>query len=91
MELIKDMRVCPLGLCTFEEVCPNALCVECMHRLGQHMIGEMTILGKQADHATAKGDHTGAALIRGIMDHLGETLAVGEEYRADAAPLVTAH
>ena len=40
--------VCPLGLCTTESVCPNAPCLDCMRRLGDHMIEEIKVLQVQA-------------------------------------------
>ena len=48
--------VCPLGLCRFEEDCPNAPCVDCMRRLGEHMIEEVRLMERQATIAKSKGD-----------------------------------
>ena len=46
--------VCPLGLCTTESVCPNAPCLDCMRRLGDHMIEEIKVLQAQARVANVR-------------------------------------
>lgn len=47
--------VCPLGLCRVEEECPEAPCIDCMRRLGDHMVEEIKIVSRQAEAAKRKG------------------------------------
>lgn len=86
-------HVCPLGYCTFEEICPHAPCIDCMRRLGEHMVEEMKIIGRQADHASSHGDFTAAAMLDTQMEHIGDTLSRAENFRAadvEARQLVSA-
>lgn len=70
----KHLTVCPLGLCTFEEVCPNAPCMACMRTLGQHLIAEMGIMLKQADAAKAKGNEQAHVDLRVLAHDVGSII-----------------
>lgn len=63
--------ICPLGLCRFEADCPNAPCLDCMRRLGAHMIEEIQLISRQARTAAGKGDRTAAANLADLLDSLG--------------------
>lgn len=75
--------VCPLGLCRLEEDCPNAPCLDCMKRLGEHMIAEIKIMERQALIASARGDHEMRGQLAGMLDRLG----IAVIHRENMSPL----
>lgn len=54
----KHLTVCPLGLCTFEEICPKAPCINCMRALGEHLVAEVGIMAQQIEVARRQGNVT---------------------------------
>ena len=74
--------VCPLGLCTTEDVCPNAPCLDCMRRLGEHMIEEIKVLQAQADVAYKRKLPEPVVTLKDMMRALGERILL----EADIAP-----
>ena len=66
--------VCPLGLCTTESVCPNAPCLDCMRRLGDHMIEEIKVLQVQARVANVRQMPEPKANLTDMMRALGERM-----------------
>ena len=66
--------VCPLGLCTTESVCPNAPCLDCMRRLGDHMIEEIKVLQAQARVANVRQMPEPKANLTDMMRALGERM-----------------
>jgi hypothetical protein len=75
------VNVCPLGLCRTEEVCPNAPCVECMHRLGEHMLEEVSIIEQQKRAAHMRGDPVAQEQLSKLIDSLGALFRRSEETR----------
>ena len=71
-------NVCPLGLCRFEEVCPNAPCIDCMHALGAHMIEEARLMEKQIDVARRKGDQKSVGILTRLFASLGLDMTLKE-------------
>ena len=70
--------VCPLGLCRTEEDCPNAPCIECMRRLGDHMIEEVKIVQRQAKAAKLKGDLPAVKFLQGLLSSMGLAVTIQE-------------
>lgn len=64
------LTICPLGLCTFEQVCPNAPCIPCMRRLGEHLIAEMGVMTAHARVANEKGDRAATETLHGMLSSL---------------------
>lgn len=72
------VTVCPLGLCRIEETCPNAPCLDCMRRLGEHMIEEIGVVAKQAAVARDKGQKDVAAKFDDMLFQLGRSVLMRE-------------
>lgn len=72
------MTVCPLGLCRTEETCPRAPCLDCMRRLGEHMIDEIKIIGRQAQAASDKGDVGAFNQLHTMLQSLGVSMTSRE-------------
>lgn len=68
------MNVCPLGLCTFEEICPRAPCMECMRALGEHMVAEVGIMAQQIEVARRQGNLTAVEDIRNTIGNMHEAI-----------------
>lgn len=75
-------HICPLGLCRTEEDCPNAPCVECMRRLGEHILEEINVIQRQALVAKAKGDYTPMSTLQELLKSMGSALTIQEMTQA---------
>ena len=64
----EGMTICPLGFCTFEQVCPRAPCVDCMRRLRDHMVEELLVLREQAGVAQRSGDTRAYGVLHGLLE-----------------------
>ena len=76
---------CPLGLERVEGDCPNAPCIECMRRLGDHMIEEVNLLNRQTNVARILGDRAAMDELHIVMSTLSAAVTSQEKLNKGGA------